>query len=332
MKILKRFLAVLICIAMLFSFASCSTKGKTVINVSGAEIDYETFLYFLDTVKSSPVKYGLSEKPDAKQIKQAAIEQCKQYVAVNTWLKEEKLSLSQNEKSAAADKLNNTWRIFSHYYEELGISKQILMKIMLGEANRNRLFYYIFDEGGENAVAEKDIKAFYENNYITFRAINVYLSKYDSNGKAVALNDKERKAAIAELEDLNQKLIDGMSTKDIAELYQTKHPGTSVSDQLLFIKKDANSYPDGFFDKVKALKTGTSDVLVSEEYAFLVLHEDINAEDAQQYYSLYRDDCLKSLKGEEFDALVKEYADKFKVDVNDKLVNKAMEAVGINVK
>ena len=317
---------------MLFSFASCSTNGKTVVEISGAEIDYETFLYFLDTIKSSPEEYGLSGKPTVKELKDTVIEECKEYVAINTWLKEENLALSQNEKSAAADKLNNTWRLFSHYYEELGISKQILMKIMLGDANRNRLFYYIFDEGGEKAVPEKDIKAFYENNYITFRAISVYLSKYDENGKTVALNAKEKAAAIAELEDLNQKFTDGMSTKDIAELYQSKHPGTSVSDQLMFIKKDANSYPDGFFDKVSALKVHTSDVLVSDEYAFLVVHEDINDPSAQQYYTLYRDDCLKSLRGEEFDALIKEYSKNLETDINNKLVNKAMEAVGIDVK
>lgn len=316
---------------MLLSLASCSASGKTVIDISGAEIDYETFLYFLDTIKSSPEKYGLKKDFTTKQLKEATIENCKEYVAINTWLKEENLSLSQNEKSAAADKLNNTWRVFSHYYEKLGISKQLLMKIMRSEANRNRLFYYIFDEGGEKAVPEADIKAFYENNYISFRAISVYLYKYDKNGKTIPLSENEKANAIAELRVLNKKHADGMSTSDIANLYSSKHPDSSVSNQLLFIKKNANSYPDGFFDKVKALKVGSSDVLVSDDYAFLVCHENLNDPSAQQYYGLYRDDCLKSLKGAEFDELVKEYVKKLDVEVNNKLVTKAMKEVGINV-
>ncbi len=130
MKFLKRIFAFIMCAAMIVSLAACSPADKTAVNISGAEIDYETFLYFLDTVKSSPEKYGLDKKADSSKLADAAVELCKEYVAVNTWLNDAGLTLSSSEKSAASENLNNVWRVFSHYYEELGLSKQSLMKIM----------------------------------------------------------------------------------------------------------------------------------------------------------------------------------------------------------
>ena len=331
MKKLTRFLALFVCAAIMLALSACSPGEKIAVNISGAEIDYETFLYFLDTVKNSPEDYGLDEKPSASALKKAAVECCKEYVAVNTWLEDEELTLSPSEKSAASDNLNNTWRVFSHYYEELGVSKQTLMKIKTSDANRDRLFYFVYDEGGEKAVAETDIKKYYDENYISFRAISVYLNTTDEDGKSAAMTDAEKAAVKTELDSLAQRLKNGQTMDSVVDAYSAQHPDSTVSGQLQFIKKDANSYPDGFFDKVKALSVGSSEVMIFDEYAFLVLRENLKEDDAQQYYIRYRDDCLKSLKGDEFDLLVKEYAAKLNAETDEKVVKKALREVGIDV-
>ena len=82
---------------------------------------------------------------------------------------------------------------------------------------------------------------------------------------------------------------------------------------------------------MKALSVGSSEVMIFDEYAFLVLRENLKEDDAQQYYIRYRDDCLKSLKGDEFDFLVKEYAAKLNAETDEKVVKKALREVGIDV-
>ena len=83
----------------------------------------------------------------------AAIELCCEYVAVNTKLSEYGLTLSASEKRSASNNLEDLWHVFSGYYEKLGVSKQTLMKIETADTSRNRLFYYIYDEGGERRSA-----------------------------------------------------------------------------------------------------------------------------------------------------------------------------------
>ncbi len=332
MKKLKSVFAFVICAAILFSTAACSLSNKTAVKVSGAEIDYETFLYFLDAVKSNPEGYGLKKgETKASKLTDAAVELCKEYVAVNTWLNEARITLSSSEKSAASDRLNNIWHVFSDYYEELGVSKQILMKIMTSQANRDRLFYYVYDEGGEKAVKEEEIQAFYEENYVSFRAVSVYLSNTDKDGNSVPMTAEEKAAVKDELEVLGGKMESGQAMSEIVEQYSIQHPDSTVSDQLQFIKKGANSYPEGFFEKVKELGSGDHAVLMFDDYAFLVAIEKADSDSAKQYYARYRGDCLNSMRGDEFDALVKSYADALEAKRDEKIINKALKEVGIDV-
>ena len=57
MKKFKSFIAVLLCLAAVFCTAGCSASKKSALNISGAQIDYETFLYYFDQVHAFPEKY-----------------------------------------------------------------------------------------------------------------------------------------------------------------------------------------------------------------------------------------------------------------------------------
>ncbi len=109
-------------------------------------------------------------------------------------LSEYGLTLSASEKRSASNNLEDLWHVFSGYYEKLGVSKQTLMKIETADTSRNRLFYYIYDEGGEKAVSEDDIKKYYNENYISFRAITGYLTTTDANGDTVVMTADQKAA------------------------------------------------------------------------------------------------------------------------------------------
>ena len=100
-----------------------------------------------------------------------------------------------------------------------------------------------------------------------------------------------------------------------------------VADQLQFIKKGTDSYPEGFFEKVQQLSVGSNTVLIMDNYIFLILRENPSEDEAKQYYDRYRDDCLKSLRGDEFKTIVEGYASELSVERNDRVINKAVKEV-----
>lgn len=123
------------------------------------------------------------------------------------------------------------------------------------------------------------------------------------------------------------RLGNGQTMNEIVELYSKKHPDSTVSDQLQFIKKGTDSYPEGFFEKVQQLSVGSNTVLIMDNYIFLILRENPSEDEAKQYYDRYRDDCLKSLRGDEFKTIVEGYASELSVERNDRVINKAVKEV-----
>lgn len=101
MKRLTRFLALFVCAAIMLALSACSPGEKIAVNISGAEIDYETFLYFLDTVKNSPEDYGLDEKPSASALKKA--------VLINTKLLKRKRITALSNTTFRLTTLNKSW-------------------------------------------------------------------------------------------------------------------------------------------------------------------------------------------------------------------------------
>ena len=308
MKKFKSFVAVLLCLAAVFCTAGCSASKKSALNISGAQIDYETFLYYFDQVHAFPEKYELAADATNEQMIDAAIELCCEYVAVNTKLSEYGLTLSASEKRSASNNLEDLWHVFSGYYEKLGVSKQTLMKIETADTSRNRLFYYIYDEGGEKAVSEDDTTT-------------------DANCDTVVMTADQKAAMNKEFIELSTRLGNGQTMNEIVELYSKKHPDSTVSDQLQFIKKGTDSYPEGFFEKVQQLSVGSNTVLIMDNYIFLILRENPSEDEAKQYYDRYRDDCLKSLRGDEFKTIVEGYASELSVERNDRVINKAVKEV-----
>ena len=115
MKKFKSFIAVLLCLAAVFCTAGCSASKKSALNISGAQIDYETFLYYFDQVHAFPEKYELAADATNEQMIDAAIELCCEYVAVNTKLSEYGLTLSASEKRSASNNLEDLWHDFHHH-------------------------------------------------------------------------------------------------------------------------------------------------------------------------------------------------------------------------
>ena len=72
---------------------------------------------------------------------------------------------------------------------QYGFSKASYKKMTIASSLYEKtLFYGLYDEGGQRAVAEDDIRKFYDDSYVAYKAITI--AQTDDNGEALSDEDK----------------------------------------------------------------------------------------------------------------------------------------------
>lgn len=281
---MKKFTAAAAAILILLSLCSCSRRSPTVLTVGGAEINREIFVYYLDKVAERPTDYGHADTSDRAKVKQAAIDKCKKYVAVNTEFVTKGLKLTSAEKTDISEEVNNLWIRFENHYRSVGVSKQTLTKIMTCEAYEEALFTALYDKGTGDAAAEQAIKDYFYSEYVCFRTVCAYFTA-GTNSKMTQQQKNDTVAAFNKM----AASVSGFSDAASAA-------GYALSDSIL-LKKDSDGYPAGFFEKIAKQQANTVQVLVYDECVFAVLKEDLAAK-GESLYANYRSSCIKDLYSE----------------------------------
>ncbi len=292
----KRITALLLALAVFLSLCSCGKNSS--VSVNGTKIGSGIYKYFLDRAEN--------ENPDADKSVQnaAAMEKISEYVAVNSEFAGRNIILGVSEKAELSDTVNSYWRLFSSYYEGIGVSKQDLYEIELSKVYREKLLENYYSADGDNPVTDDELKAYFSNNFIAFRAVTGFLTTVDSENKTVSLSDADRQATVDIFNNMANEINGGISDFDKVSGYAHN---VVVTSETVVIGRDNTSYPEGFFDNVTDIGAGQSASFVIGDYIFAVQRYDINSEELN-LFETYRTDCLKSLKGEDFDAVVADWA------------------------
>lgn len=311
---MKRIISILLTALVLLSVTAC-TKGETAaLVISGTEIDNEIFSYYLDKVINRPSDYGLAENPEKKLLREAAIDECKKYIAINTNFRDKGLSLSAADKVEVAQNVNNFWLRFENHYNEIGVSKQTLTKIMTADAYEDAIFTATYDKGTDDAAAEKELKDYFYANYVSFRTVCAYFTTPDggmmSQADRIALVESFRKFESTTAVDY-EALSSAVSTA-----------GYILSDSII-LKKDSDGYPEGFFDKVYAQPNGTVQILEYDECVFAVMKEDLEAKGDSVYVN-YRTSCISDLYTDASEDEIEKIMETLTVEVKnaDSIINK----------
>jgi hypothetical protein len=295
----------MLAVLIIFSFCSCTVQKKTVLTISGTEIDSEIFTYYADKVISRPTDYGLTENPVDSDIKSATINECKKYLAANTDFRDAGLSLSSSQKTEIAQTVNDFWIRFENHYKEIGVSKQTLTKIFTSDAYGDALFTETYDKGTGNSAAEKEIRDYFYNNYISFRTVCVYFTSADGS---TPLTQAEKNDLLAAFDGYVKTA--GADTEKFAET--VNNAGYLLSNSIL-LKKGSDGYPDGFYEKVYAQADNTVQIIVYDECIFAVIKENLE-EKGEGVYVNYRSSCISDLYSAESDANTEEYISNLTVE------------------
>ncbi len=314
---MKRFVAALLAVFIIFSLCSCAREKKTVLTISGTTIDSEIFTYYADKVIQRPTDYGLTENPIDSDVKAAAINECKKYLAANTKFRDAGLVLSSSQKTEISQTVNNFWLRFENHYKEIGVSKQTLTKIFTSDAYGDKLFSETYDKGTDNAATEKVIQDYFYNNYISFRTVCAYFTAADG---ITPLTQAEKNDLLAAFDGYVKTA--GVDTEKFAET--VNNAGYPLSNSIL-LKKGSDGYPDGFYEKVYAQADNTVQLIVYDECIFAVIKENLRSK-GEGVYSNYRSSCISDLYSAQSDAETEEYIATLTVEENgsslDRIIDK----------
>lgn len=313
---MKKLTALLLAVFMIFSLAACSNQPQTVLVISGTEIDSEVFTYYLDKVIQRPIDYNLPENPLEEELKEAAINECKRYLAANTEFVQNGLSLTASEKVEISQSVNDYWARFENHYNKIGVSKQTLTKIFTSQTYEDALFTAEYDKGTGNAALEEILQDYFYETYICFRTVCAYFTAADG---VTAMTQAEKNQLIESVNALAES-----TGTDIEEFAQNaQNAGYTLSSSVL-LKDGAEGYPDGFFEKVSEQDDGTVQVLTYDECVFIVWKENLK-DKGESVYAGYRSTCISDLYSDEYQAEKDEYIAALTVEEKsgvDKIINR----------
>lgn len=324
---LKRAAAALVTLALLLCLCACAPRDTHALKIQGAQVSYEVYLYFYDKVANNPADYSLTEHAAHADIAAVTDGLCREYVAANTLFAENGMALTADEKASISSRVNTIWRVYEAYYTALGVSKPTITKLITGEFYHDALFFAKYNTGGELAVPEEQLQKYFTENYVVYKAITGYLSTTDDAGNSVALPDAEKTILINKFKTYAQRMQDGESIDEIMNDYQN----TAISDvPVTVLQKNGLLYDENLFSKLHAMDAGSTGVITTEKYVFLVEKQKIVFAESDEY-ATNRNSCLKALKLAEFDAALAEVAAAYTVEQNDTVINYYLKKGGFDV-
>ncbi|HZK39830.1 MAG TPA: hypothetical protein VFD23_06745 [Clostridia bacterium] len=311
-------LVIAACLALLP--CACTKNDTHALDIAGAKISQEVYACFMDSVLLNPENFGLPTKPEKTAVKAKTEALCKDYVAVNTIIKDLGIPLDDNEKTAVATTVINLWHLFSTHYESIGVTKQTLTKIETSKAAKDTLLLYYYGADGTEPVGEDETKSYFSENYISFRTINGYLTRTNENGVTEELTPEEAVAMKSKLQSLAVRIADGEDFEQVSELFAEEQGILPGSTDFKLLGKDDKSYPEGFFDRVAALAPGQPGIIAMDNYIFLAVTREILLSEEDYFNS--RKECLKALRGTKLDQMIAAATAEYEAASNERVTDK----------
>ncbi len=311
-KIFKRTVAlvlVIACLTSLFFFSGCSVfSSKTALTINGVDISNDVFTYFLDCAK---VELGASAPYKSLAEKASALAQT--YFKTNSLAHKCKLSLSTAQKAEVSDRINSYWSLYGEYYTSIGVTRETLTKVFTADAYRDALLIHFYDEGGEEEIPHSRLYAEFRTNYIVFQAITGYFTETNSNGQTTNITQNDIEALILKFQNVAAMINQGEQNMEQAAdfLGETGYP---CAVQTVILNKNDTSFPAGFFEKVQTTEPRKATVIGTNEYIFLVLRGDADAN--SDYFKDKKPEMIKIIVGDEIDKKI-ESSIKTEAEISD---------------
>lgn len=279
----KKAVSIILALIMAILFCSCGGNDDSALSFGDTEIGRDIYTYYLDN--------ELMNNPDLS--KEDAIEKanddCIEYVKINSKYNELSITLSAAKKNQIANNVDDTWSMYGTYYKKIGISKSTLTKVYESAAYKKVVLEAIYGADGTDPIDETEIKTYYSENYLFFKAINGYYTD--------SMTSAERQTLLDSFKKLKNSITTSNTIDNVNYAYITGQGGSTSAELSLSVitKATKNKYPDGFFESVYEMSVGDVSVLSYDDYVFVV-----EKESSDKQYDNYYDDCLEAAAATSF--------------------------------
>lgn len=279
----------------------------------GYDVWSQEFTYNEDEDDEQSVTFGEMIKLTAKDtiLRQEALRQMLAEEKIE-WDEEALKDLEEDLKEMADDALIS-----------LGINNENYINMNKNTTlNEQSLFYGRYREGGTKAVSEKDRKAYFDKNYLSYKMIAIDLT--DDEGKD--LKDADKKKITDQLKGYLDKYNKDKNFEAIVDEY---NKSVAAEGEKVEASKDEDNRQNvdatqvGDDDMVKAIrgvKVGEAKVVTYGTTAALVLRLDIN--DPKDLFKDETDNILYGMKYEDFDKEVEKKIEGITINLKQSVVNK----------
>lgn len=291
---MKKIVSFILASALLLLSLNACAFSRFSLKINGMSIDKGIFRYYLAAAENDK---SYSDEKDKEKV---ALELCKEYAAGCELIKKYNVSLSAEEKVKVSSDTKAQWLYFKSFYEKYSVSKQALNKIIEHKKLVEDIVIRLYSPDGEKGLSQKEIKDFFDKNYIAAQIIST------------AFTDESDIEKITEdFTDMRNTVRSGESMESAAQKYPeiAEYEGESS-----VIASFDTSYPDGLFESVSAMRKDDAQVYKYHDIIYLI-HRLGDAE-SNSYFSLYSKDCIVRMKKSEVEKMINTIAQSYKMVYN----------------
>lgn len=329
MKIKTRIAAVAMAAVMAVGFSACSKSytwvaksGETEIapgvymaNMLGA---YSNALQLAPDAETDLLKQTIEDKNASDWIVDKTKETTAQYFAVEQKFDEYGLVLNTDDTNSISQQTDYYWQFLSTLYEDNGISKESLNLVNTNSYKLSMLFEKIYGEGGEKEVSKAELQEVFLNDYVK----TTYYVLPLTNSSGEKLSEEEQAKVRERIQTIFDKAKEGENFYDLiledektAAGEETVHEHTGTEHDVIIYKDDTTSFPEGFYDIIKAIEVNGYDMFEIEDYVVVAKRLELDPDSDE--FENSKASILSNLKGEEFVATVEQWGNETEVTYNE---------------
>lgn len=235
---------------------------------------------------------------------------------VEQLMEERDLTLSPEQESTVKSMASNYWSSLGSTFDSYGISQESFSRAYARYAVMYAaVFMDIYGKGGEKEVSDEEIHEYYDKKYVTFQYFCASLTTKNEDGEAVEMDGDAKKEVTDTFDGYALSIREGNSTMEkAAETYKEKSEASYdlLTQDTIDPTSESLLYPEDFLGKLAEMKEG--EVLtfeLPEQHLYVILQKNPIFDECQQRLESdgTRSAILSEMRGDEFDAMLKEGAD-----------------------
>lgn len=336
MNFFKRLSAVLLILAIVFSFAGCHKKGEIAVTVDGTQFTsgyYMCAFIFSDLQAQQMVNEQLGE--DA--VVEADFDYTKEKIEgkkYETWVKDNTISslkivalmkklCKEADIVLGDDVIENSEFTAEYYWDSYGyseifgnngVSKETFTQYMIDANYQETYFNHLYGDGGEDAIPEDSLKQAMQEKYYLANILEIDISDLD-DATVLACQDDMRSYE----DKLRNKKITFEEAYYIINEGEEKPTGDNLpKDPLATIVGNSESnYSSIYYSDLAAMEIGevkyvdkTDDLKVA-----VLIKKDINED--PKYLADLDSELRRNIAGEKFEADMLKQAEELTADINN---------------